>query len=139
MKMIDTNRPTSSIFDSLEALIKRVDDLEEKVNLHIDPVYELVRSEKEASEALASVEPVIICSEKGWYMEGIRKKLEFGVPPLTLEECRHLYYQATGVEIKGRKRCDACNATGRVEFAKLTAGSVYGDCQVCNGDGYEHE
>lgn len=44
----------------------------------------------------------------------IRHKLMFGLPPLTLDECRWLYLLATGEEIATKPRCNFCHAEGKV-------------------------
>lgn len=85
-------------------------------------------------------------------VSAIRDKLLCGIPPLSDEECLLLFRLATGEEIKRRKRCERCNATGEVlvqgPLHELRA-AVMGNeihmsgivtskpCPACQGRGYD--
>lgn len=61
-------------------------------------------------------------------LKQIKQRLEHGVPPLTNQECRWLYFLVTGDEIPTRKRCRKCDGHG-----KWGHGSA---CSACDGEGY---
>lgn len=63
-------------------------------------------------------------------IDDIRQKLLFGVPPLTLDECRWLFERATGESLVTKPRCNLCNATG-----KITRTSDI-ECPACAGTGH---
>lgn len=76
---------------------------------------------------------------RGEWLRRIRRKLVYGVPPLTLSECRQLYTYATGDTIEARKRCLYCRGEGKVDL-KIPYAWLYvasdGVCRECNGTGY---
>lgn len=67
-------------------------------------------------------------------LEVIKRKLRFGVPPLTLDEARDLYQMATGELIPVLRRCWHCNAEGWVYLVEVETPRV--PCPICNGSGY---
>lgn len=67
----------------------------------------------------------------------LRPKLLYGIPPLTDDECRFLWQQATGETIHRRRRCLQCEGAGvlvtrddpKEEFS----------CPYCQGEGYYND
>lgn len=64
----------------------------------------------------------------------IRKKLLYGVPPLTIQESRDLWHELTGERIVDRRRCEKCNGEGA--YPPIMKSWGQGLCPDCNGAGY---
>lgn len=81
---------------------------------------------------------------RGEWLRRIRQRLQWGVPPLTHEECVRLYEYATGDTIEKRRRCKSCEGEGKVPLTPMQQ-RLYLDpksaatCRVCEGLGYTKE
>jgi DnaJ-class molecular chaperone len=71
-------------------------------------------------------------------LDHIRRKLAFGLPPLTLDECRHLFALATGEQVTSRKRCWCCQGSAVLELRAARPGmcAIAMPCPACSGSGY---
>jgi hypothetical protein len=73
---------------------------------------------------------------RGEWLRQIRQRLQYGLPPLTTEECRQLYFYATGDRIEQRKRCERCEGEGRAAiYGRIW--TYFGECPECAGCGYK--
>lgn len=94
-----------------------------------------LNAEKEKRERSKRVEAKLANVEQlRKRIEGFRHRLTIGLPPLTLQEQRELFFLATGDFIPDRKRCEGCDANGHVKFLGMKR-----VCRVCAGVGYKVE